>query len=66
MLCLSLLPGCAVLPGQSGDYGKFCDVSGTAHHDEIYLVAGVHDYWLTSAGNYLSVGEYSQTSTRAG
>lgn len=59
-----MLSGCAALPGNNGDYGKFCNVSGTARSGEIYRVAGVRDFWLTPAGNYLSDQEYGQTSTR--
>ncbi len=49
-----MLSGCAGLTGQGGDYGKFCDVSGQAQRGDIYRVAGVRDFWLTPAGNYLS------------
>lgn len=59
-----LLTGCAGLPGQ-GDYGKFCDISGKAQRGEIYRVAGVRDFWLTPAGNYLSDREFNDTGTRA-
>ncbi|HCA7868975.1 TPA: hypothetical protein MX502_005444, partial [Klebsiella pneumoniae] len=31
-----LLTGCAVLPGQPTDYGRFCNVSGIASHGETY------------------------------
>ncbi|KQN49928.1 hypothetical protein ASE93_23395 [Serratia sp. Leaf50] len=60
-----MLSGCAGLPGQGGDYGKFCDVSGQAQRGDIYHVTGVRDFWLTPAGNYLSDREYGQAGTRA-
>lgn len=58
-----LLSGCAMLPGQ-GDYAKLCSGQGAAERGELYKVTAVKDFWLTSAGNYLSDTEYAQTSNR--
>ncbi|HBX8662387.1 TPA: hypothetical protein MII62_29695, partial [Klebsiella pneumoniae] len=54
-----LLTGCAVLPGQPTDYGRFCNVSGIASHGETYRVSDSQDFWLTPNGRYLSQAEYS-------
>ena len=61
----AMLSGCAVLPGQSGDYGKFCDIGGKAQSGEIYRVSGVRDFWLTPAGNYLSDREFHDAGSSA-
>ncbi len=64
VLAASLLSGCAVLPGQGGDYSQYCSVRGTAQAGEIYRVQGSRDFWLTPAGNYLSDSEYHSAATR--
>ena len=54
-----LLSGCAMLPGQPTDYGRFYNVSGIASHGETYRVSDSQDFWLTPNGRYLSQAEYS-------
>ncbi|HFQ7030054.1 TPA: hypothetical protein ACHSMM_004495 [Yersinia enterocolitica] len=60
LLPVCLLAGCALLPGQGGDYDRFCNLSGTANAGEVYRVADWQDFWLTPRGTYLSVAEYAR------
>lgn len=60
LLPISLLTGCALLPGQGGDYERFCNLSGAANPGEVYLVDDMQDFWLTPRGAYLSAAEYAR------
>lgn len=60
----SMLSGCAVLPGNFGDSDKFCHFDLPSRAGDVLTVEGSRDFWLTSAGNYLSDRELAQTGTR--
>lgn len=65
LLPISLLTGCALLPGQGGDYARFCNLSGVANAGDVYLVDDMQDFWLTPRGAYLSAAEYARNDSLA-
>lgn len=59
LLPLTLLTGCAMLPGQDSDYSRFCNVSGRAGTGEIYRITDWQEFRLTPSGKYLSEREFA-------